>query len=623
MDAQGRGRADNIDPADQWVLNPNTGEYELRLPPSGTQSVPGPRRPSTENGGGRRRRNDMVSGETREMSQVGAEDGAHGEGGARAGSGTRARGGTRAAEKGRAEKGRAGDKARAGDVPPPRSSRRRGTEPEPAPGRRGRRPAKKKSKVKKVLAWTAGGTAFALVAAGATGYMYLKHLEGNISSTDVGDAGSKGFSKDEAFNLLIIGTDRRTGKGNEGYGDKGSVGHADTNILLHVSKDRSNATALSIPRDLIVNVPDCPTKQPDGSTKVVPGAENVRFNTSLGQDGRDPGCTMRTVEEVTGIHVDHFMMADFNAVKTLSSAVGGVDVCVAHPVDDKDSHLKLPAGKSVVKGEQALAFVRTRHSFGNHGDLDRIKVQQQFLGSLMRKMSSSDTLTSPSKLLALADAATKALTVDTGIDNISTLKDMALELKKVPPKNVTFTTVPVVDNPAEKVPVTVVLNQSAAPPVFQAIQNDVSFTDVKRKQKAAKDAQNARLKGSRSAPGDVRVRILNGGAATGSAQAVLTWLQNTEGVLKSENAGDAPAQLTRTTLEYAPEQADQARELAALMGLPGSALKPGKSVVNSQGLPAMTLTLSKDFKGAGVPLTASQKAPKVDKSTADEVKCAS
>ncbi|MBA9046208.1 MULTISPECIES: LCP family protein [Streptomyces] len=614
MDAQGRGRADNIDPADQWVLNPNTGEYELRLPPSGTQSVPGPRRPSAQDGEGarRRRRNDMAPGETREMSKVPAQDGGP-EGG-----------GTRTQEGGRTRDGsRAGDKARAGDVPPPRTSRRRTTEPEGAPGRRGRRPVKKKSKAKKVLAWTASGTAFALIAVGAAGYLYLKHLEGNISSTDVGDAGSKGFSKDEAFNLLIIGTDKRTGKGNEGYGDSGSVGHADTNILLHVSKDRTNATALSIPRDLIVNVPDCPTKQPDGSTKVVQGTDNVRFNTSLGQDGRDPGCTMRTVEAVTGIHVDHFMMADFNAVKTLTSAVGGVEVCVAHPVDDKESHLKLPAGKSMVEGEQALAFVRTRHSFGNQGDLDRIKVQQQFLGSLMRKMSSGDTLSDPSKLMDLAEAATKALTVDTGIKSINTLKDMALELKKVPPKNITFTTVPVVDNPAEKVHATVVLNQSAAPSVFQAIQNDVSFTDVKRKQKAAKDAQAARLKGSKSAPGDVRVRILNSEAAPGSAQAALDWLQNTEGVLKSENAGNAPAGLQKTTLEYAPDQAAQARELAALMGLPGSALKPGSSVVNSQGLPAMTLTLGKDFKGAGTPIAAPDTAPKVDKSTANEVKCAS
>ncbi|WP_225099049.1 LCP family protein [Streptomyces sp. CoH27] len=587
MDAQGRGRADNIDPADQWVLNPNTGEYELRLSTSAPQSsVPGPRRPASRGGtGAPRRRDDSKPGETREMSAV-----------------------------------------RAGNVPPPRSARRRGGEPEAPQGRRAaRRPAKKKSKAKKILAWTAGGTAFVLVAVGTAGYLYLKHLEGNISSTDVGDAGSKGFSKDEAFNLLVIGTDKRTGKGNEGYGDKGSVGHADTDILLHVSKDRTNATAMSIPRDLIVNVPDCPTKQPDGSTKVIPGTENVRFNTSLGQDGRDPGCTMRTVEEVTGIHVDHFMMADFNAVKTLSSAVGGVEVCVTHPVNDKESHLKLPAGKSRVSGEQALAFVRTRHSFGNHGDLDRIKVQQQFLGSLMREMSSSDTLTNPSKLLDLAEAATKALTVDTGIDSISTLKDMALEIKKVPTKNISFVTVPVLDNPADgAVHKTVIVNQTAAPQVFDAIKSDVSFTEVKKQQKQAKDAQAAQLNGARSAPSDVRVRILNGGAQPGSAQETLSWLQTSKGVLKSENAGNAPAELKNTTLEYAPDQAAQARELAALMGLPGSALKPGKSVINSQGLPAMTLTLGKDFKGAGVSLTAPAKAPKVDgASTASEAKCAS
>ncbi|WP_053661532.1 LCP family protein [Streptomyces sp. MMG1121] len=582
MDAQGRGRADNIDPADQWVLNPNTGEYELRLSPSAPQSpVPGPRRPDSADTP--RRRDDSAPGETREMGKV-----------------------------------------RGGTVPAPRSGRRRGGEAETAQGRRvSRRPVKKKSKAKRAIAWTAGSTAFVLVAIGTAGYLYIKHLEGNVTTTDIGSAGKNGFSKDDAFNILIIGTDKRTGKGNEGYGDKGSVGHADTNILLHVSKDRTNATALSIPRDLIVNVPDCPTKQADGSTKVIPGTENVRFNTSLGQDDRDPGCTMRTVEEATGIVPDHFMMVDFNAVKTLTSAVGGVDVCLAHPVNDKQSHLKLPAGKSRIEGEQALAFVRTRHSWGNQGDLDRIKVQQQFMASLMRKMASSDTLTNPAKLIDLAEAATKALTVDKGIGSVSTLKDIALELKKVPTKNISFVTVPVVDNPAEKVHATVVVDQTKAPAVFDAIKNDVSFTEVKKQQKAAKDAEAARLKGSRSAPSEVRVRILNGGALGGSAQETLSWLQTDEGVLKSENAGNAPANLKNTTLEYSPDQAAQARELAALMGLPGSALKPGKSVINSQGLPAMTLTLGKDFQGAGVSLTKPDKAPDVEKSTADKAKCAS
>ncbi|MER5664743.1 LCP family protein [Streptomyces mirabilis] len=580
MDAQGRGRADNIDPADQWVLNPSTGEYELRLTPSAPQSgVPRPRRGSPANAG--------------------------------PGAGGSAR---RAPE-------RESPVTPGPDVPGPR--RRRGAPAEPPPGRRKGRTKPRKSKAKKILLWTGGTMAFVLVAVSAAGYLYLKHLEGNVSTTDVGSAGKKGFSKDEAFNILIIGTDKRTGKGNEGYGDAGSVGHADTNILLHVSKDRTNATALSIPRDLIVNVPDCPTKQPDGTEKVIPGTQNVRFNTSLGQDGRDPGCTMRTVKAVTGISVDHFMMADFNAVKTLTTAVQGVEVCLAKDVNDPDSHLKLSAGKHTIQGEQALAFVRTRHSFGNQGDLDRIKVQQQFLSSLMRKMSSSDTLTSPTKLISLAEAATKALTVDTGIGKVSTLKDVALELKKVPPKNISFLTVPVRDNPADGVVrKTVIVDTNTAPAIFDAMKNDVSFTTVKQKEKKEKAAVAARLKGTRSAAADIRVDIYNGGAPGGSAQETLNWLQITEGVLKSSQLGNADATLSKTTLEYSPDQADQARKLADLMGLSASALKPGKSEKNSQGLPAIVLTLGKDFKGAGVSMTTPTKAPDVQKSTADKVECA-
>ncbi|CAL9480980.1 Polyisoprenyl-teichoic acid--peptidoglycan teichoic acid transferase TagU [Streptomyces sp. enrichment culture] len=467
--------------------------------------------------------------------------------------------------------------------------------------------------------------AFVVLAAGAGGYLYLKHLEGNVSTTDVGTAGSSSFKKDEAFNILIIGTDKRTGEGNEGYGDKGSAGHADTNILLHVSKDRSNATALSIPRDMIVDIPDCETTQADGSTKIIPGTSGVRFNQSLGDLGRDAGCAMRTVTETTGIKPDHFMMADFNAVKTLTTAVGGVDVCVEHAVDDPKSHLTLPAGESTVKGEQALAFVRTRHAFGNEGDLDRIKVQQQFLGSLMRKMSSGDTLTSPTKLVKLAEAATNALTVDKAIGNVGTLKDIALELKKVPPKNITFTTVPVVDNPAEKVKATVVPNEAKAPQVFDMIKNDVSFTEVEQKEKKEKAAVAARLKGEKSEPGEIRVRVMNGGAPAGSAQQELAYLQTDAGVTKSENAGNAPEEVGKTTLEYDTDQADQARALAEILGLSGAAMKPGESVTNSQGLPTMTLTLGEDFTGAGVKIGASSvKKPELDSaSTADQKLCAS
>ncbi|MFF4960487.1 LCP family protein [Streptomyces sp. NPDC001222] len=578
MDAQGRGRADNIDPADQWVLNPNTGEYELRLAPSAPQSaVPRPRRGNPPPG---------------------------------------AQGGTRTAP---GSRGPVPSTAPPDTVPGPR--RRRGAPEEPPPGRRRGRTKPKKGRAKKVLLWTGGSMAFVLVAVSAAGYLYIKHLNDNITSVSDDGASTGGFQKDKAINILLIGTDKRTGQGNTGYGDAGSVGHADTNILLHVSKDRSNATALSIPRDLIVDVPNCPTKQADGTTKVIPGTKGVRFNTSLGQDDRTPSCTMRTVTELTGITPDDFMVADFNAVKTLTSAVGGVDVCLGKDIHDRDSHLNLKKGMRHIEGETALAFVRTRHAVGFGGDLSRIQLQQQFLSALMRKLKSNSTLSDPTKMLDVAEAATKALTVDSKIDSIGKLKDLGLELGKLNPKNLTFTTVPVLDNPADgAVKKTVILNPSKAPQVFEAVKADVSFTAVKKKEKAAVDA---RLKGSRSAAADIRVDIYNGGALGGSAQKTLDWLQNTEGVTKSSQLGNAGVNLDKTTLEYAPDQADQARKLADLMGLPASALKPGKSEKNDQGLPAIVLTLGKDFKGAGVPLTAPTKAPAVDtKSTADEVQCA-
>ncbi|HET6354590.1 LCP family protein [Streptomyces sp.] len=579
MDAQSRGRADEIDPADQWVLNPHTGNYELRLDQSAPQSSPS--RSAGAGGGGSRRAGARPPAPRR------PED-----------------------DRGTATPGR--------DVPGQRSRRTGnasgGTNP-PTVGRRKRK--QPKSRKKKALLWTGGVMAFVVVAGAVGTYLVYRHFDSNLNTVDVTGAGSDGFKKDQAVNILIIGTDKRSGAGNDGYGDKNSVGHADTTILFHVSKDRTNATALSIPRDLITDIPDCQTKTTEG-TKVIGGTTRTRFNESLGQEGRDPGCTMRTVKALTGVTVDHFMMADFNAVKTMTSAVGGVEVCLAKDIKDKDSKLNLPAGKHVIEGEQALAFVRTRHSVGFGGDLSRIEIQQQFLSSLIRKMKSSDTLSSPTKMWDLAEAATKALTVDTGIGKISRLRDLGLELKKVNPKNITFATVPVVDNTDGA---TVLLNESKAKPLFSMIQNDTSLTEVKQKEQDAKNQQANLLKGPRAQASKVRVAVFNGSDTQGAALATLTWLQNEEGVLKSSNEGNAPQKLAKTTLVYAPNQADQARKLADLMGLPATALKPGTK--NAVGLEAMTLTLGADFKGAGVPLTGPAKAPEgVQKVEADKQVCA-
>lgn len=563
MDAQGRGRGEAVDPADQWVLNPDTGDYELRLNPSEEP----PPTPSSPGRSARRR-----SGEQASVP----------------------------GQRGRPE--------------PSRPTRGRSRQAEQQTGRR--RP-KKKTK-KKALVWTGGVMAFLLVAVGTGGYLVYQHFNGNITAVPDDGAGTGGFSKDRAINVLVIGTDKRTGAGNEGYGDAGSVGHADTTILLHVSKDRTNATALSIPRDLITDIPDCPTTQSDGSKKVIAGTPGKRFNESLGQYDRTPSCTMRTITGLTGVKVDHFMVADFNAVKTLTAAVDGVDVCLAKDIDDPDSHLKLPKGDHTLQGEEALAFLRTRHSVGFGGDLSRIEIQQQFLGSLMRKLKSNETLTSPTKMWKLAEAATKALTVDDKIDDINQLRKLGMELSSVETKNITFTTVPVIDNPAEKVKATVVLDRTKAPQLFSMIRDDISLTEVK-KQKKAQAA--AKLKGPRAASADVRVDVYNGGAPAGSAQEAIDWLQNTQGVLKSSNMANAPEKVAKTQLVHGPDQADQARQLADLMGLSAAALKP--TATDAGETEPMKLTLGPDFTAAGTPLTAPSTAPKdIQRVEADKSVCA-
>ncbi|GGQ24742.1 LytR family transcriptional regulator [Streptomyces pseudogriseolus] len=572
MDAQGRGRAEGADPADQWVLNPQTGDYELRLdgapaPPSPpvprqrTPQAPGPRPGGPRPGGPR----DRDGEQNDERDNDGTSDG-------------------------------------------PRDTHRR------------RRDRPKRSRKHKALMWTGGVMGLVLVGGSAFAYYWYDRLNGNIGTVDIGDVGSATVLGDGPANILVIGNDVRTGEGNEAYGNRDNVtGHADTTLLFHVAGDRSNATVVSIPRDLMTEIPDCETRQSDGSTKTIPGSQGTtRFNESYGVEGRDPGCTMRTVEELTGLDVDHFMMFDFNAVKTLSTAVGGVEVCLEKPLKDTDggTKLDLPAGKSTIQGEEALSFLRNRHGLKNESDLDRIGMQQKFVASMLRRLK-EDTLSSPSKMLDVADAATKSLTVDQGIGSASKLLTLARELGKIDLKNITLMTLPVVDNPDEPTPVTVVPNPEKAPQVFSMLQDDVSFTEVKKQQKKAKDKQAALLNGPRAEASAVQVDVLNGGGPQGAARETVAWLQSSAGVSRSANQGNAPAKVARTRLVYAPAQADQARELADLMGLPAAALKPS---AKAGGEGPMTLTLGPDFKKAGVPVATPRKVD-VPQSRADEKMC--
>ncbi|MER7584992.1 LCP family protein [Kitasatospora sp. NPDC097691] len=480
----------------------------------------------------------------------------------------------------------------------PRQRRRQAAEAPEAPAGEGRRDSRrraaaaaKRQRRRRALKWTAG-TGALLMVAGCGGVYYLyRHFNSNLTSVKVqlGDEAERPKAAGEALNVLVIGTDSREGLGRE-YGDAGSVGHADTTLLFHIAKDRSNATVISLPRDLMVPIPDCQSAQ----GKKIPGSPRNEFNNSLGQGGRDAGCTWKTVEKNTGIRVDHFVQVNFEAVKTLSTAVGGVEVCAAKDINDSDSHLKMTKGRHVVQGEEALAFVRTRHAVGFGGDLTRIPLQQQFISSMIRKIKSDDTLTSPTKLYKLADAATKALTVDAGIGSVDKLKDLALDISKVDTKNITFTTVPVVDDPQK--PERVIFKQPDAGQLFSMVAGDRSLTET-----AAPPAPDGAGSAAPTTPAAgpavdtkaVQVTVRNGSGKRGQSGPTVDKLQ-AKGFAKAAVGSDAPVAAS-TTVSYQAGQEAAAGALAAALGLPGDAVKPAAKADPKAGL---LVVLGKDVLAA-------------------------
>ncbi|WP_237404704.1 LCP family protein [Actinacidiphila reveromycinica] len=282
-----------------------------------------------------------------------------------------------------------------------------------------------------------------LVLAGAGGIWYVyQHLNGNITTDTVTENELKAQASQRppegpasTENILLIGSDSRSG-GNDKYGQDTGTQRSDTTILLHLSADRTNATAVSIPRDLMVHVPTC-TKS-DGST-ISPKFEQFNWAFEFG----GAACTIRAVEELTGVRVDHHLIVDFSGFKSMVDAVGGVEVCTPEAIHDTDSHLDLSAGKHKLDGEQALGYVRVRHGIGDGSDTERIGRQQDFLASLIKKVQSNGVLLNPGKVYPLLNAATKSLTADPGLDSLSDLYSLAQRLQKIPAGAIHFVTAPV------------------------------------------------------------------------------------------------------------------------------------------------------------------------------------
>ncbi|WP_236572791.1 LCP family protein [Streptomyces sp. GS7] len=281
----------------------------------------------------------------------------------------------------------------------------------------------------------------AVLALAGLGWAVYTRLDGNIRSDSATERELEEYESERppagangAQNILLIGSDNRGG-GNGEYGVDSGTQRSDTTILLHLAANRKSATAVSIPRDLMVRVPHC--RRSDG-TQTPP--QTVQFNWAFAFAGA--GCTIRTVEAMTRIRVDHYIIVDFTGFKTMVDAVHGVEVCLPRPIKDDEARLTLPAGRQTLHGEAALGFVRARKSLGDGSDTQRMVRQQHFLGALVKKVQSNGVLLNPMRLYPVMDAATSSLTTDAGLASLRGMYELVRSMRGIPIAHVQFLTVP-------------------------------------------------------------------------------------------------------------------------------------------------------------------------------------
>jgi LCP family protein required for cell wall assembly len=394
-----------------------------------------------------------------------------------------------------------------------------------------------------------------LVTGSAGAFVAYYKINNNIQSQDLtgllGGDRPKVIAEGEdrtPLNILLIGSDKRSGAAARNIGGARS----DTTILLHLAADRKSAVLVSIPRDTIVDIPSC--KRPDGSRTV---AQTTRFNAAYSLAGA--ACTIRTVEKITDIRIDHHVVIDFRGFKQMVDALDGVEICLPQRVDDDSSKLHLDAGRQTVNGSDALAYVRTRKKLGNGSDLDRIDRQQAFLSSMVDKVSNRGLLLRPDRLLSFLDAATKSLTTDPGLASLNDLRKLAQSVKNMDTDAVTFVTVPNEANPADRGN-TVILRQSDADALWTSLRFDRPLPGQEKKRPGTTAPQTGPP--LRTPPENIRVEVLNGSGVPGAATRLAERLQAGGFVVTGVGTADRD-DYTTTTVRHDPAYDESGRTLSA------------------------------------------------------------
>jgi len=414
----------------------------------------------------------------------------------------------------------------------------------------------------RVFRWVVAGLAVGLVLASLTAYLKFRAVWDSINRVSIEDLGPAPPKYSSAMNILLIGSDTRSGA-NRHFG-AGILGQrSDTIIILHVSPDGRGVDVLSIPRDSVVPVLSCPAGQGSTGQLARPGqVEQINATFAFG----GPGCLWKTIEQTTQLHLDHFIELTFSGFEKVIDDIGGVSICLPFPVNDLLSQLRLNAGQHHVFGREALAFWRARY-IGEGSDLQRIRRDQYLMAAVLQGVEHKDLLSSPSRLISVITDAARSMTTDSRLD-LQTMISIVEGMRSLRPGQVQFIELPAVGYPANPNWVQWPSSDSA---VFSAIAHDRGMP--------ASAARTTRRPGeapARSATGDVSVRVLDGSGVVGIAQVAAAALARS-GVRVVDTGTAASSAYESSVIEY-PSAADRGAAIALRAMLGGGVLETDRAL---------------------------------------------
>jgi len=320
-----------------------------------------------------------------------------------------------------------------------------------------------------------------VVLVSAFSWLGLGQISGAIDRIDAfGTLKSRPDKPNKALNYLLVGSDTREGLTKEQLqllrvGNKTTAAGArsDTMLLVHISKARDKATIISIPRDSLVTIPEHLSSL--NHKTIVPAAKG-KINAAFAWGGAP--LLIQTIEDETGVRIDHYMEIGFAGFAGMVDALGGIQVCSKRDINDPKSHLVMSAGIHTLDGVEALKYVRTR-DFDGMGDLGRMQRQQQFMSAVLRKVTSTGVLLNPIKLVNFFNAAIATVKTDSEL-NQSDLLTLAKQMKNLSASKVTTLTIPL-GNVNARVPglgSVVTWDSVLAPELFNRLREDLPLIDV-------------------------------------------------------------------------------------------------------------------------------------------------